>query len=349
MQRGNTTFGASVWTVMVAVVGALAIAGVGASLSAQAAGRGAERAIPVSEGYVTAPDGNRLYYKIIGHAPDTIVAIHGGPGETMAEFDPALMPLVPRHALLLYDQRGNGRSSVVGDSTHLAVSYHISDLEAILQHFAIRRATLLGHSWGGGLVALYAAAHPAAVARLILVDPVAPRLRPFGIQSNHARLAGADSATLSRIAVLSGAARADTAHDKAALCREIYDLLLKNYFVSRDAMTHTIAGDCADSSYSLARAYRVGTVTSGSWGEWVWDTLMTHVPARALVIHGANDFIPVAASDAWASAFPNGRLLVIGRSGHFPFVERPDEFFPAIETFLEGGWPPSATRGHPSP
>ena len=50
--------------------------------------------------------------------------------------------------------------------------------------------TLLGHSWGVGLAALYAAAHPDRVSRMILVDGVAPRLRPYGKQANKARLAG---------------------------------------------------------------------------------------------------------------------------------------------------------------
>jgi pimeloyl-ACP methyl ester carboxylesterase len=34
---------------------------------------------------------------------------------------------------------------------------------------------------------------------------------------------------------------------------------------------------------------------------------------------------------------------VIDGAGHFPFVERPEVFFPAIESFLRGNWPPGAT------
>lgn len=44
------------------------------------------------------------------------------------------------------------------------------------------------------------------------------------------------------------------------------------------------------------------------------------------------------------SSLPNGRLFVIEQSGHFPFVERPDAFFPAATTFLRGEWPPAARR-----
>jgi len=76
--------------------------------------------------------------------------------------------------------------------------------------------TLLGHSWGGGLAALYAAAHPQSVAKLILVDAVPPRFHPFAIDQNHARLAGFDSATRARIDILMQAALSDTARDKPA-------------------------------------------------------------------------------------------------------------------------------------
>jgi pimeloyl-ACP methyl ester carboxylesterase len=52
----------------------------------------------------------------------------------------------------------------------------------------------------------------------------------------------------------------------------------------------------------------------------------------------------MASAREWAASLPNGRLLVIEQSGHFPFVERPDAFFPAARAFLHGEWPPAARR-----
>lgn len=52
----------------------------------------------------------------------------------------------------------------------------------------------------------------------------------------------------------------------------------------------------------------------------------------------------MASAREWAASLPDERLLVIEQSGHFPFVERPDAFFPAATTFLKGGWPPAARR-----
>src|SRR5579862_7311172 len=287
-----------------------------------------------SDGFVATADSVHLYYRILGSGSDTIVALHGGPGATISQFDPALVPLARHHALLLYDQRGNGRSSAVADSTHLLVADHIADLEAIRQHFGITRLTLLGHSWGGGLAALYAAAHPGAIARLILVDAVPPRLHPFGDQTNRARLAGFDSATRARLGTLMQAALSDTARDKPALCRSFMGLFLRNYFADSAALRRTVANECADTADNIARSARVGRNTSRDWGEWVWDTAMKRVDVPVMVVHGRNDFEPVAGAEAWAAAFPRGRLVLIDRSAHYPFVEQPDAFFPAVEQFL---------------
>jgi proline iminopeptidase len=147
-------------------------------------------------------------------------------------------------------------------------------------------------------------------------------------------MAGFDSATRFRIGQLMQAALADTAHDKPALCRSFVGLYLRNYFVDSLALRRMVAVECADTADNIARSARVGRNTSRDWGEWSWDTLMKKVDVPVLVVHGARDFEPLAGAQAWASAFPRGQLVVIDSSGHFPFVERPDLFFPAVEQFL---------------
>ncbi|HEV2863359.1 MAG TPA: alpha/beta hydrolase [Pyrinomonadaceae bacterium] len=64
--------------------------------------------------------------------------------------------------------------------------------------------------------------------------------------------------------------------------------------------------------------------------------------APVLVVHGEADPIPVASSEAWARAFPNGRLLLVKGAGHLPQVEQPEVFFGAVEAFLKGGRVPGA-------
>src|SRR5690606_317085 len=68
------------------------------------------------EGYVESSDGVRLFYRMLGSGPDTLIVLHGGPGFTMDYFYADLEPLATGHTLLFYDQRGAGGSSLVADS-----------------------------------------------------------------------------------------------------------------------------------------------------------------------------------------------------------------------------------------
>jgi pimeloyl-ACP methyl ester carboxylesterase len=50
-------------------------------------------------------------------------------------------------------------------------------------------------------------------------------------------------------------------------------------------------------------------------------------------------------SREWVAGNPNARLLVIAGAGHFPHIEKPEVYFPAVERFLSGGWPEGAAIG----
>jgi proline iminopeptidase len=66
------------------------------------------------EGYLAGSGGVRIFYRVVGNGPDTIVAIHGGPGGEMNNIAPDLDPLGTRHVIIYYDQRGGGRSDLPG-------------------------------------------------------------------------------------------------------------------------------------------------------------------------------------------------------------------------------------------
>ena len=77
-----------------------------------------------------------------------------------------------KRTLIMYDQRGSGRSEVVTDPKRLTAEDHVRDLEALRKHVGLRKMTLVGLSWGSGLAALYAAQYPDRVSRMILVSPM---------------------------------------------------------------------------------------------------------------------------------------------------------------------------------
>ena len=59
---------------------------------------------------------------------------------------------------------------------------------------------------------------------------------------------------------------------------------------------------------------------------------------------GSRHGIPLEGGRAWAAGFPTARLIVLSPAGHFPFLEQPAAFFPAVDRFLDGEWPEEAVQ-----
>ncbi len=109
-----------------------------------------------------------LYIEECGN-PDGIAAIflHGGPGGGCRESDRCFFdPEVYR--IVLFDQRGCGRSEPHACLEHNDSQRLVADMEAIRHHLGIDRWLVFGGSWGATLALLYAEAHPDRVSALVL-------------------------------------------------------------------------------------------------------------------------------------------------------------------------------------
>lgn len=113
-------------------------------------------------------DGHRLYYEESGNPQGyPVVFLHGGPGGGTSPvqrrfFDPG------RYRIILFDQRGCGRSTPHAELNANTPQHLIGDIEKLRAHLAIERWLLFGGSWGSTLALLYAQAHPERASGLIL-------------------------------------------------------------------------------------------------------------------------------------------------------------------------------------
>lgn len=296
---------------------------------------------PVKEGFIDAGNGVKLYHRLLGSGSDPVVLIHGGPGFTSDYLADDLTTMARSHSLLVYDQRGIGRSTLVSDSTALAAQRYVEDLEAIRKHLGLEQLTLLGHSWGAAPAALYAMQHPERVRRMILVGTIPPERRRLA-SAFQAMAAARDSVTLRRMAELSRIREA-TPGDLAA-CREYYQLWFTPFFGTSEAASRMKGDVCAGSPESLKNKQNVDKYTFASLGNWDWKTSLGRVVVPTLIIHGELDPLPVESAREWAAAMPNARLLELKGIGHFPYVETPEVFFAAVDRFLRGDWSEGAVR-----
>jgi proline iminopeptidase len=96
-----------------------------------------------------------------------VVFLHGGPGAGASPahrrfFDPK------RYRIVIFDQRGAGRSTPLGETLDNDTPHLVADIEKLRTHLAIESWFVFGGSWGSTLALAYAKTHPARVRGLML-------------------------------------------------------------------------------------------------------------------------------------------------------------------------------------
>jgi proline iminopeptidase len=112
--------------------------------------------------------GHRVYYEISGNpAGFPVLFVHGGPGSRTRPahrrfFDPAF------YRIVLFDQRGCGRSTPLGGTQANTTAHLLADIELLRRTLGVDHWLLFGGSWGSTLSLAYAIAHPDRVAGMVL-------------------------------------------------------------------------------------------------------------------------------------------------------------------------------------
>ena len=123
---------------------------------------------PFDQRVLDVGDGHRVYVEQCGHPEGIpVVVLHGGPGGGCSPamrryFDPEA------YRIVLFDQRGCGRSRPHASVEHNTTWHLVADIETIRTALGIERWVVFGGSWGATLGLIYAQAHPDRVAYLAL-------------------------------------------------------------------------------------------------------------------------------------------------------------------------------------
>jgi len=115
---------------------------------------------PWQTGRVILSDGHDLYFEQSGRTDGVpVLCLHGGPGTGL---DPQIRRFHdPSHyRLMMFDQRGAGKSLPSGEVTNNTTSKLLADIEVLRSHLGIERWIVSGGSWGSTLALCYAQAYP---------------------------------------------------------------------------------------------------------------------------------------------------------------------------------------------
>ena len=123
---------------------------------------------PYNHGWLSVGDGHEIYYEESGNpSGKPCLFVHGGPGGGASPaarqfFDP------DKYRIVLFDQRGCGRSKPHASIEANTTWHLIDDIELIRETLGIDRWLVFGGSWGSTLSLAYAQSHPERVTELVL-------------------------------------------------------------------------------------------------------------------------------------------------------------------------------------
>jgi pimeloyl-ACP methyl ester carboxylesterase len=267
--------------------------------------------------------GHRVSYRTAGEGP-VILLIHGITGDSR-QWSEIILQLADRYTVLAPDLLGHGQSDKPrGDYSLGAYAASLRDLLIVLGH---RRATVVGHSLGGGIAMQFSYEYPVFCERLVLVDsgglgkevhrllraaalPGAELVLPLLAHSRVHRVGEAIGQALGRLGLELG-------HDMAEMARGYASL---SDAEARRAFLHTVRA----------------VIDLGGQRVDATDRLYLAQMIPTLILWGRKDpLIPVEHAAVAHRRIPGSGLEIFDNAGHFPHLEEPVRFARLLMDFVQ--------------
>src|SRR5271165_4578076 len=265
--------------------------------------------------------GRPVTYAQAGSGP-VLLLIHGM-GGTFENWQAVLEPLARGHTVIAPDLPGHGASAPgAGDYSLGSLAAGLRDLLLALGH---ERATLVGHSLGGGIAMQLSYQFPEMTERLVLVSSggLGPEVSPV---LRAAALPGAN--------LFIAATAAPARSIGATLARGLAVIGLRpNTDVAEVARGYASLADPDRRAAFLATVRAV--IGTGGQRVHAGDRLYLAEGMPVLIIWGARDpMIPLHHGENAHEAIPGSHLEVFEGVGHLPQLEAPGRFIAVLERFM---------------
>jgi len=290
-----------------------------------------EIAMAVEQGFLVASGNVRLYYEVYGTG-DARTPLVFPNGLYLAD---DFQFLAENRRVIFYDPRQRGRSDAVEPLSEATVGIErdVDDLDAVRRHFGVERIDLIGHSYAGLLVALYAARHRDRIGRIVQLGPP-----PFNPSTQYPPEFTPNDNTLQEVlGALAQMQKDPEPRDPEERCRRFWSVLRAIYVADPKNADRISWGRCdLANERNMLRYWTVHMLPSIQRLDLKAGAFAT-VRVPVLIVHGRKDrSSPYGGALDWAKALPDARLVTIDDAAHAPWIEAPDLVFGAIREFLEG-------------
>jgi len=238
----------------------------------------------------------------------TILLVHGMGHWTQAAWDFVAAALAGTHRVIAFDLPGFGDSEKPNIAYSLA--FYTATLRGLVENLQLDRFALVGHSLGGLIAAAYAAAHPAQVRLLGLIDPAGFLRTPTLVL----KIAGSRPVTW-----LLQAVRPSRGFVRRTFASAVFD-------------PRTIPPDYHERAFALSQDRSVTRAFTSVYANSMRTFIsldavhacLTTYAGPVTIIWGRDDkFVPVSGLAAARHVYPQADVLEIANCGHCPNMEFP--------------------------
>ena len=282
-------------------------------------------------GYLRLDERHEMYWEESGNANGVpVIFLHGGPGAGATPqhrrfFDPAF------YRIIIFDQRGAGRSRPLGEIVDNTTLLLVADIERLREFLGVERWLVFGGSWGSTLALAYAENHPERCTGLILrgiflcrkseidwflyglktffpeawadfVAPIPPRERSDLLIAYYWRLNDPDPAV----------------HMPAARTWSTYEGRCSTLLPNPSLVSHYASDNTALGLARIEAHYFVHNIFLPDNSLLDHVSKIRHIPA--VIVQGRYDAVcPIISADDLHKAWPEAEYIVVPGAGHAAF------------------------------
>jgi len=286
-----------------------------------------EHAPKIEEGFITTPDGVKLFYRKLGPRSSNVTVT------AIVPLDFLMFDQVKQFSnvatIITYDLRNRGRSGRAKDVT---IQDDVKDLETVRQHFKLETFIPIGFSYLGRMVIMYAVEHPARVSGIVQLGPLGNKR----IEMPMSRDFGAPAGVITAWQEMQKSGGIEKTPREA--CLALANLMA--YYMTGDpknAARFDVAGSCIhENEWPVNVNPHFASLMKSPPAVLTPEQLQT-VTVPVLTIHGRKDRQAAYEGGVeWVKSLPNARLVTIEGAAHAMWLDDPATFGASIRQFLRG-------------
>ncbi|WP_129044463.1 proline-specific peptidase family protein [Companilactobacillus metriopterae] len=284
---------------------------------------------------ITLDNGYHLWTNTQGEGDIQLLCLHGGPGGTheyWENFGKELADLGVQ--VSMYDQLGSWYSDQPDYSDpeiaekYLTYDYFLDEVEEVRQKLGLDNFYLIGQSWGGALVQMYAEKYGDHLKGAIISSMV-DEIDEYVTSINQCRM---DALGPEKVKYMEEKEAENDLEDKTY--QEYVDVLNAEYIDRKQpaAISHVISTMATD-VYNVFQGDNEFVIT-GKLKDWHFRNHLKNITVPTLLTFGEHESMPISTAKIMQKEIPHARLETTPNGGHHHMIDNPPVYFDHLKKFI---------------